>query len=65
MLGVADLVKGVNQSALPVGLQRDVEFNHRPSGRVTMTLPVGWDGVPSVLDQHLIPNYGGHREVGE
>ena len=55
MLGVADLVKGVSQGALPVGLQCDVEFDHRPGGRIAETLPVGWDVIPCMLDRHLIP----------
>ena len=66
MFRVADLVKGVNQGTFPVGLQCDVEFDHRPGGRVADTLPVGRNRIPGVLDQHLIPvDYGGRREVCE
>ena len=28
------------------------------------TLPVGWNGIPGVLDQQLIPVYGGPCEFG-
>ena len=50
MLRVADLEKGVDQSILPVGLKCNVEFDNRPSGCVTQTLPVGWNVIPAVFD---------------
>ena len=62
---VADLGKGVNQGSLPVWLQCNVEVDYRPGGCVSQTLPVGWNGIPGVLDPHLIPMYGGRLEVGE
>ena len=62
VLRVADFEKGVNQGALSFGLQCDVEFDHRPCGGFSKTLPVGRNVIPSVLDQHLIPMCG---RVGE
>ena len=67
MRGVADFVKGINQCTLLVGLKCNVEFDDRPSGCVAQALPVGRDGIPSVLDLqvHLIPMHRGHRESSE
>ena len=68
MLRVSDLVKGVNQRILPVGLKCNVELGHCPGGCISQTLLVGWNVVPGVHNPHLmilIPTYGGCREVGE
>ena len=65
MVRVADLVKGINQGILPVGLKCEVEFDLGPSGCVSLTLPVGWNVIPRVHDPHLIPMCGGSRDVGE
>ena len=65
MPGVANLEKVFNQRTLLVGFERDVEFDHHPSGCVSQTLPVGWNVIQSVHDPHLIPMCGGYREVGE
>ena len=65
MLRVTDLVKGVNQGTFLVGHQCDVEVDHRLGGCVSEALPVRWNDIPGVLDQHLIPMCGGRREVGE
>ena len=63
---VADLGEGVNQGALSIGLKCKVEVvNHCPGGCVSQTLPVGWNGIPGVLDLHIIPMYGSRCEVGE
>ena len=62
---VADLGKGINQGSLPVWLECNVEVDCRPVGCVSQTLPVYWNGVPGVLDQHLIPMYRGYYKVGE
>ncbi len=55
MLGVADLVEGVNQGVLVVGLQREVEVNRCASGRVAQVLPILRDGVPCVLHPRFVP----------
>lgn len=67
MLRVAEFRKGVNQSALPVGLEYNVQLDHRTGGWVAQTLPVGWNGILGVLNPHLIPpRYdSGRREIGE
>ena len=65
MVRVADLVKGINQGILPVGLKCKVEFDLGPSGCVSLTLPVRWNVIPRVHDPHLIQMYGGYRNVGE
>ncbi len=65
MGGVADLVEGVDQGALPVGLECNVEVNRGSSGRVAQALPVRWNSIPCVLDTHVIPRYEGRREVSE
>ena len=41
-----------------------MEFDHRPGGCIAETLPVDWNGIPGVLDQHFNPMYGGRRKVG-
>ena len=51
----ADFVYGVNQGVLIAGLECNVEINRGASGRETTALPVGWDGIPGVLDTHVIP----------
>ena len=63
MIRIADLIKGVNQGTLPLRLP-NVEVNCSAGGW-TQTLPVDWNGIPSMLDQHVIPRYEGRRELGE
>ncbi len=65
MGGVADLVEGVNQGTLQVGLECNVEVDGGAGGRVAQTLPVRWNSIPAVLDAHIIPRYEGRREVGK
>ena len=55
MPGVADLGEGVNQGALSFGLECNVEPDRGASGWVAQRLPVDWNGIPGVLDQHVIP----------
>jgi hypothetical protein len=65
MSRVADLVEGIGQGTLPVGLECDVDVDSGTSRWVAQTLPVDWSGIPGVLDPHVIPRYDGSREVGE
>ncbi len=60
---VADLVEGVNQGALLVGLECNVEVDGGAGGRLAQTLPVGWNGTPGVFHLYVIPRYEGRREV--
>jgi hypothetical protein len=62
---VADLVEGVNQYALLFGLECDIEVNGGTGGCVAQSLPVDWNGMPGVLDLHVIPRFDGRREVSE
>lgn len=64
MFRVADLIKGVGQGALLVGLECNVEVNCSAGGRVAQTLPVDWDAIQGMLDPHIIPRFEGCREVG-
>lgn len=50
----ADLVQRVNQGVFVIRLERNVEVNGGASRRVTEGLPVGRDGIPSVLDTDVI-----------
>jgi hypothetical protein len=62
---VADLGDGVNQGTLPFGPECNVEVDPGAGGWVAQTLPVDWNGMPGVLDLHVIPRFEGRREVGE
>ena len=55
MPGVANLGEGLNQGAPPFGLKCNVEPDRGAGGWVAQTLPVFWDGIPGVLDLHVIP----------
>ena len=55
MLRIADLRKGVNHGALPVRLECNVDFDGGASGWVAQILPVGRNGMPAVLDLHVVP----------
>jgi hypothetical protein len=65
MARVADLIEGINQGALLVRLECDVEIDRGSRGWVAQTLPVDRNGMPGVLDLNVIPRYEGRREVGE
>ena len=65
MLGVADLVESINQCALLVWLESNVDVDSSASGWVAKTLPVDRDDMPGVLDLHVIPRYDGSGKVGE
>ena len=62
---VADLGDGVNQGTLPFGTGCNMKIDPGAGGRVAQALPVDWNGMPGVLDLHLIPRFEGHHEVGE
>ena len=64
MLRVSDLGDGVNQGGLSVRLEYDVEINSSASGWVAQSLPVDWNGMPGMLDLHVLPRYNGRHEVG-
>ena len=55
MSGVADLGEGINQGALPFGLECNVEPDRGAGGRVAQTFPVDWNGIPGVLALHVTP----------
>ena len=65
MIRVADLEEGVNQCALPLGLEGDVKVDPGAGRWVAQSLPVDRNGMPGVLYHHIIPNFEGRREVGE
>jgi hypothetical protein len=65
MARVADLGDSVNQDALPFGPECNVKLNPGTSGWVAQRLPVDWNGMPGVLDLHVIPRFEGPREIGE
>ena len=62
---VADLGDSVDQSALPFGPECNVQGDSGAGGWVAQTLPVDWDGIPGLLDLHVIPRFEGRREAGE
>jgi hypothetical protein len=62
---VADLVEGICQVILPFWLERNIKFDPGAGGWVAQTLPVYWNGIPGVLDQHFTPRSEGRGEVGE
>jgi len=55
MPGAADLVKRVDQGVLTLGLERNVKVDCGARRRAAQALPVLRDGVPGVLDVHVIP----------
>ena len=57
MARFTDLINRINQCVLIVGLERNVEIDSGTRGRVAMVLPVRWDGVPRVLDVHVVPRW--------
>jgi hypothetical protein len=62
---VADLGNGINQGVLLFGPECDMKVDPGASGWVTQSLPVDRNGMPGVLDLHVIPRFKGCREVGE
>ena len=65
MIRVADFVKGVNQSVLAVGFECNTEVYRGSLGRVSLAFPVLWDGVPCMLDLHVIPSRSEGRRKDE
>ena len=65
MLRAADLRDGVNQGTFPVRLEYNMQVYSGTSRWVTQSLPVDWDGMPGVLDLHVVPRRDGLRKVGE
>ena len=64
MLRITNLGDGVNQGTLPFRLEYNVEVDSGAGGWVAQNLPVDWNGIPSVLDLHVVPRYDWRREVG-
>ena len=62
---LADLIEGIDQGTLLVGLECNIEINCGVRGWVAQTLPVDRNGMPGVLDLHVISRYEGRQEVGE
>ena len=56
---------GINQGTLPFRPECNVKVDPGASRWVAQTLSVDWNGIPGVLDLHVIPRFEGHREVGE
>ena len=56
MSGLADLVEGVNQCVLVVGLERYMEVDGGAFRRVTHGDPIVRDDIPLVLYEHMSPN---------
>ena len=65
MSRVTDLRQGVDQGALPLGLECKVEVDRRAGRGMTQTLPVDGNSMPGVLDMHIVPSLrgDGHREI--
>src|SRR6266702_5608612 len=62
---ITDLVEGVNQVILTVGLEREVEVDRGFIGRVAQVLPVLWD-VITYIYPHFVPTWcEGRREAAE
>jgi len=57
MPGAADLVKLVYQGVLTLGLERNVKVDCGVRRRAAQALPVLRDGVPGVLDVHVVPRW--------
>ena len=55
MVGTADLVQGVDQGILVLGLERNVEIDGGVSRRVAEIRPVHWDRIPLVLYVYVFP----------
>jgi len=55
MPGFTDLVDGVSQGVLTLGLERNVKVNCGARRWAAQALPVLRDGIPGVLDVHVIP----------
>ena len=53
----ADLVQRVDQGVLMKGLESNVKVDRGVESRMAQTLPVLWDGVPGVLDTHIVPTW--------
>jgi hypothetical protein len=51
----ADLVKCIDQGILALGHERNVEVDCRAIVRVTLANPVARDGIPLVLNNHVVP----------
>ena len=62
---VANLGDGVNQGDLPFGLDCNVEIDLGAGRWVAQTLPADRNGIPGVLDLHVMPKFEGRREVSE
>lgn len=54
MLGVADLVERVNRGAHLVRLECNVEVDRGAGGQVAQAHPVLRDGIPRVLQAHVV-----------
>jgi hypothetical protein len=59
MLGVADLIKRIDQCVVAVRLEGDVQIDGRPRMRVAVVFPPLGNGVPRVLHPHVVPIFGG------
>ena len=63
MVGTADLVEGVDQGILTLGLERNVEVDRGFGGWVAQTYPAFGDGIPRMLHEHAaLMWWEGHRE---
>ena len=66
--GLADLVKGVKQGILALGLESNMEFDRVVIGRWTQAEPVVWDDIPLVFYHHVVlrrRDSDGHRGTTE
>ena len=65
MLRIANLGDSIYQSTFLFRLEHNMEVDSGASGWVAQSLPVDWDGMPGMLDLHVVPRYNGRREIGE
>ena len=57
MPGITDLIESVNQGVLAVWLERNAQVNGRTDRGMTLVFPVLGNGVPRVLQSHVLPKW--------
>ena len=55
MLGIANLIKRVDQGVILVRLERNVKVDSCTSGGMTIVLPLGRNRTPRMLHPYVVP----------